>query len=331
MDAVGYLERPRLHRLFVVHGDEDLLRRLVLQAIRQVVLGQEQGDDSLSFSVHSGDTTTLATIMDELQTVPFFGDRRLVIVENADTFVTNCRAALERAIGDVPSTGVLVLDVKLWPSNTRLAKMIDASATIACKAPSVKTLPRWCIQWASTRQQKQLTVPAANLLVELVGAEMGVLDQELAKIATYVGDRKRIDVEDVDKLVGRGRSEQTWIIFDAIGTGKAKEALTILDHLLDQGEDPMRLLGAWSWHLRGLAKAYRLTRLGRPLAIALQDAGVPPFGIKQREQQLKHFGQRRAEQLYDWLLEVDQGLKGGSELPPRTLLERLILRLARKL
>jgi DNA polymerase-3 subunit delta len=45
---------------------------------------------------------------------------------------------------------------------------------------------------------------------------------------------------------------------------------------------------------------------------------------------MKHLGRRRLGKLYDWLMEVDLGLKGGSLLPPRTLLERLVVRLARK-
>ncbi|HYV38302.1 MAG TPA: DNA polymerase III subunit delta [Gemmataceae bacterium] len=328
MDALAYLERPRSHRLLVVHGDEDLLRRMVLQAIRQAVLGDD--DDGLAYGVHAGESATFASVMDELQTIPFLGERRLVVVENADPFVTRYRTTLEKAVGELPPRGVLVLSVKTWAASTRLAKMVDAAATIKCDGPKPYLAPQWCVKWVATRHQKQLTTPAANLLVELVGAELGLLDQELLKLAIYVGENKKIDVDDVDKLVGRGRAENTWKIFDAIAAGQAKEALTILDRLLDQGEEPIRLLGAFSMQLRQAAKAYRLTTLGRPLPVALQEVGVPPFGISQRTQLLKHLGRRRAEQLYDWLLEIDQGVKGRVQLPERTQLERLVLRLAKK-
>jgi DNA polymerase III subunit delta len=327
VEALAFLDRPKFQHLFVVHGDEDFLRRRVLHAIRHVVFGE--GEDDLSYAVHSGETATFAAVMDELQTVPFFGEHRLVVVEDADPFVTEHRAALEKAVGKIPPTGVLVLDVSSWPSTTRLARLIDAAGTIACKAPAARYLSQWCVKWALSQHQKQLARPAADLLVDLVGAEMGLLDQELLKLAIYVGARKQIDVEDVDKLVGRSREEKTWIIFDAIGAGKANEALTILDQLLDQGEDFFRVLGAFSKHLRQLAQAYRLTLQGRPLGLAAEEVGVLPFNIRKFEQELRHLGRRRLEKLYDWLLEVDQGAKGGSQLPPRTLLERLVLRMAR--
>lgn len=329
MDALDFLDKPRLQPLYVVHGEEDLLRRLVLQTIRRVVLGPE--DDGFSLSVHAGATATFAAVMDELQTVPFFGERRLIVVENGDPFVSQHRATLEKAVADLSQTNVLVLDVKSWTSTTRLAKLVDASATINCKGPAAYRMPQWCVKWAKSRHGKQIAQPAAEMLVDLVGADMALLDQELAKLAIYVGDRPGISVEDVDRLVGRSRQETIWKIFDAIGTGQSAVALAILDRLLDQGEDPFRILGAFSKQLRQLAQAARQALQGKPLVLALEEAKVLPFAIKGCEQQLKHLGRQRATQLFDWLLEVDQGLKGGSALPPRTLLERLVLHMARKI
>jgi DNA polymerase-3 subunit delta len=330
MDSLTFLERVAKAKplpLYVLHGDEDFLKRQVLRALRTLAVGPDADDAAVS--THAGDRATFAAVHDELETVPFFSPRRLVIVENADPFVTRYRANLEKAVGALPDRATLVLDVKTWPANTRLAKLVDPAATLTCKAPATSRLPQWCVQWATARHGKALSAQAASLLVDLVGVEMGLLDQELWKLAIYVGAREGINAGDVDKLVGSSRAESTWKIFDAIAAGRPAEALSLLDRLLDQGEEPLRILGAFSMQLRRLAQAARLNQQGTPLAVALERAGVPPFGIKGCEQQLKHLGRRRADRLYDWLLEVDFGLKGGSPLPPRTLLERLVVRLAR--
>ena len=186
-----------------------------------------------------------------------------MIVEDADAFVTKERTRLEQYVASPSTTGVLVLDVQTWPSNTRLYKLLSDEGNISCKAPPIAKLPEWCVQWCSASHGKQLVVTAARLLVDLVGAEMGLLDQELAKLAAYVGDAKRIDVADVDALVGANRTQSTWTIFDLIGDGKLDEALTLLDRLFAQGEDPFRLLGAFSMQLRRLAQAGRLTAQAR--------------------------------------------------------------------
>src|SRR5262249_35864101 len=154
-----------------------------------------------------------AKIKDELATLPFLSSRRLVVIDNADPFVTNYRSQLEKYVTQPAATGVLVLDVKTWPATTRLAKLL-ADTTISCKAPSAAKLPAWCGDWAKSKHGKPLSVPAAQLLVDLVGSDMGQLDQELGKLAAYVGQAPKIDVEDVDRLVGRSQTANAFKIFD---------------------------------------------------------------------------------------------------------------------
>src|SRR5262249_27654591 len=206
--------------------------------------------------------------------------------------------------------------------------LLDGPSAIACKALTGARLAEWCRQWASGQHKKQLLVAAAQLLVDLVGADMGLLAQEIAKLAVYAGDAARIGPEDVDKVVGNNGAENTFKIFDSIGKGDPAGALTLLDRLLGQGEEPIRLLGAFGWQLRRLAQAARLNALGTPLASAVEQVGFPPFKSRECEQLMRHLGRRRLERLYDWLLEADLGMKGASQLPPRTILERLVLRLA---
>jgi len=331
MDSLTFLQRApkgEPQPTYVLHGDEDFLKRQVLAALRERVLGDA---GAFGLSTHEGDKADFAAIRSELETLPFLSPRRLVVIDKADPLVTRYRAALEKYVANPASTGVMVLDVASWPANTKLAKALDRDATITCKSLTAERLLEWCIQRAESAHGKQLVAAAAKLLVDLVGAEMGQLDQELAKLAVYVGDAKRIGAEDVDKLVGHSRAESVWIIFDAISNGRVGEALAILDRLMEQGEEPLRLLGAFGSQLRPLAKAYRLNQSGIPLSTALEEAGVPPFRLRSAEQQLRHLGRRRAERLFDWLLETDLGMKGSSQLPERTQLERLVVQLARPL
>ncbi len=328
MDAISFLGRtgrmePR--PVYVLHGDEDFLKRQVLLSLRIGLLGGE-GDD-FGWSVHGGDSAALAAIRNELETVPFFGPRRVVVVEAADSFVTRHRAHLEKYVSGPSAAGVLVLEVKSWPATTRLAKLVDNASTIVCKAPAAYRLPEWCVRWAESHHGKTLTSDAARLLVDLVGPEMGQLDQELGKLATYVGPAKKIAATDVDQLVGRSREENVFKILDAIANGESGKALTSLDRLFESGEDALRILGALSLQLRRVAQLTRLNEQGCPAAMALDQVGVPIFARQETESQLRSFGQH-PNLLYSWLLDTDLGAKGGSQLPPRILLERLVARLA---
>lgn len=330
MEALPFLQnaKAKLGPLYVVHGDEPFLKRHVIRMIRQRALGDNA--DEQSVSTYVGEKATFAEVFDDLDTVPFFDPKRVVLVENADKFISEYRSELETKLTHLPTTGVLILDVKTWASNTRLAKMIDNAATVVCKAPSSQYIARWCSDWCAAQYQKQLPVPAANLLVDHVGAEMGLLDQEMLKLSIYVGVRAKIEAEDVDKLVGNNRAADVFKTFDAIASGNIKGAMAILERLFDQGEEPMRMMGAFAFQLRRLAIATRLTTHGQSVGAALAQAGVQPYFVAGAEKMMRHLGRRRLDRLYDWLLQMNMDLRGGNPLPSRTLFERFLLKLACK-
>jgi DNA polymerase-3 subunit delta len=138
----------------------------------------------------------------------------------------------------------------------------------------------------------------------------------------------------ITRLVGSWRAKTTWEMIDAAMDGHVVEAMRQVDRLLAAGEVPISLLGQISASLRRLASATRLIlqaeAAGRriPIGKALELAGVKPFVIQKAERQLRRLGRDRGSRLYDWLLEADLDLKGDSAMPPRLILERLIVRLA---
>ena len=69
--------------------------------------------------------------------------------------------------------------------------------------------------------------------MDLIGPEMGQLDQELRKLAVYVAKSAKIEVNDVDELVGRGRTANAFKIFDALAEGKVAEGLAIAPEDID--------------------------------------------------------------------------------------------------
>ncbi|HEY3789505.1 MAG TPA: DNA polymerase III subunit delta [Urbifossiella sp.] len=340
MDAMQFLDKAakaKRQPIYALVGDEDFLKRRVRDAIISNILGD--ADPAFAVSVYSGEKLDFSTIRNDLDTPSFLAPCRIVLVEdadkkplgNTDAFISAHRPALEKYAGQPSSVGVLVLDVKSFPETTKLAKALPDAAKIACKAPYENKLPAWCVGWAKSAHGKKLNADAAELLVQLVGSAMGLLDQELEKLAVAVGGKAAIEAEDVDRLVGRSSSADVFRILDAIGEGRPKAALGILEALFDEGEDPMAVIGPMTAQLRKLAAVGREVANREPLGQAMDIAGIPKWE-KARiscEKQVKWLGLRRLNQLTDWLVEINLGLKGGNALPERVQVERLIVKLAR--
>jgi DNA polymerase-3 subunit delta len=339
LDALDYLAHPDKHPpapVCVLFGDEPLLKRQVLGAIKELVLS---GDDAeFSTSTFDGRETQLRDVTDALATRALFGGgRHLVVVEEADEFVSANRPALEQYVQQPKSASVLVLDAKTWPATTRLYKALaESGLQVECKFPPPARLLKWLTAWAKKEHGAALEPAAAELLAETVESDLGLFDQELAKLAALAGPGGTITVRLVEEAVGGWRAKTAWEMLDAALDGNPREALAQLDRLLLAGDVPIALLAQISASLRRLAAAARVivdaegARRTVSLRRALEEAGVKPFLLGKVEPQLRKLGRARASQLYRWLLEADLALKGSSSSPARSrlVLEELIVRIS---
>lgn len=332
MHATDYLKKPAAHApngVAVIYGDQDSLKRSVIENIRSGVLGGD-GDDDLSVVRLAGKDAEWTSVADELRTISMFGDHRVVQIDTADEFVSANRPAIEKYIESPSSAATLILDVAKWPKTTRLAKRLDKSEVglvIECAALTGAKLNNYLKRIAKERFDKTLEPDALALMVQLVGDSLGLLEQELDKLASFAGDAKTITMDDVRAIVGGWRIETTWKMLDAVRDGDSDAMFNHLADLLQSGEASQKLLGGISFSYRKLAKAVELSRLGQPLPVALKDAGVYYRDADSYQAYLRRVTRKRAELFLLALQETDSGLKGGSQLDEQTQLENLLVRL----
>jgi DNA polymerase-3 subunit delta len=328
MRAFEWLRDPGaqvLKPLYAVHGEDLYLRRQSLDAIKALALGDQP--DDIAVTRFEGKIATLADVLDELRTLPFFSKRRVVIVEDADPFVTRYRKELESHAASPAGSGVLVMVLRSWPSNTKLYKLVEASGlAIDCASPAEKDLLPWLTKLAASRFKAHLEPDAGRLLVELVGAEVGILASEVEKLSVYAGESGKIRREDVAKLVEAGRIETVWKVIDAATLGEAAAAVSHLDDLLASGEHPIRVLAGFTSSLLKVHHAGRLRAARVSLEEACKIAGV--FMVDKTRRQHAHLGPARVDRLPAMLANADLDLKGGSQLDPRVVLEALLVELA---
>lgn len=341
LHALDYLDKPDgfpPRAVCVVYGDDAYLKRAVLKSLRQQALGEEEGEFSLS--VIAGKEAKLVEILDELATVSMFGPAdRLVIVEEADEFVSKHRPNLEDYADKPAHHGVLVLEVKTFPATTKLAKKLAKTGlVIESKSPPLARLKKWLTKQAKQEHGVTLDKDGLEMLLELVEPEVGLLDQQVARLALMTSDDRTITAELVQQQVGSWRTKTTWDMIDSIAEGNAQSALLQLDRLMMAGDVPIALFGQIASTLRKFATATRLVERAdltgrRPnLRNVLGEAGFKPFVLNKAEAQLRQIGRVRGKQLHRWLLNLDLALKGESSSPARArlALEELIVQLSKQ-
>jgi len=339
LSALDYLAQPEKYPpacVCAVAGDDAYLQSAVVSALRSQTLSADEAEFALT--TLAGRDAQFRELLDALATVSLFGDgRRMVIVTEADPFVSEYRQQLEDYVAKPYQNGVLVLEVKTWPANTRLAKAVAAAGlTIECKPPNERQTKTWLTHRAKTEYGVRLDALAADALLALLPPELGILDQELSKLALLIDKGQAISDQLVRDNVGGWRTRTTWEMIDAAADGRAAVALAQLDRLMSAGEKPHGLLPQMSSSLRRFATAaWRIEAAEKDrsritLRDALVQAGVPPFKLTDAERQLRHIGRARAKELAGWLLAADLAIKShnSSDDRARMELERIIVRLA---
>jgi DNA polymerase-3 subunit delta len=250
--------------IVVLYGDDDYRKVELLHAVLDDLLPPAT-DRALALSEFDGTRSeeqggpALAHVMDDLRTLPFLVERRVVIVRDAERFVTSHRETLEKYARAPSRSATLILSLRSFPSNTRLYKAVAAAGgrLLECKRPSARALTERAAVLAGQRG-KRLDAPLAARIVDLVGAEPGVVAGEVEKLCLYVGERTVISDSDVSALVSQTREERIFAACDAAALGRGPQALELWRQVLDLDRDAAyRAVGGVAYVLRRWLAARR--------------------------------------------------------------------------
>lgn len=257
-----------------------------------------------------GETAELADVLDELRSFSMFCSGKMVVIREADAFITRYREAMEHYLAKPAMGSVLVLRVNSLPSNQRIYKAIAAVGEIhGCNAP--KDVVEWIIGRAKETHKLALPREAAKVLFDLIGDDLGRLDNELAKLALQAGGK--VDAAAIQQTVSFQREQEMWNMTDALGAGNVTEAMRRWRHLVQM--DPSTEYRAVTWLVIWLEKVRK--------SLAMRRQGKNDFAIAKElriwpaEQQRAFFqtagaiGEAGASRLINLLAEVDHRSKSG--------------------
>jgi DNA polymerase-3 subunit delta len=273
---------------------------------------------------------SISQVLDELRTLPFLSDKRVVVVRGAEKFISNNRPLLEKYFDTPSHTGVLILAVTNWDGRTKLAKKLTSvGELINADKPKSGQLTVRLIRYAGEVHNIRLSNTAADLLVNLSGDDLPTLYSELDKLALYVHPEKNVTPDHVESLIGHNRLFNCFNAIDAIITGNLAEAIDRLRRMFEADRSTeYTFVGAFAFHFRRMFNAK-----------VLLEKGVNTFEIAKRlriwHNREDFFAQLRKvsiEQLgrnLQLLGETDYAIKTG-RTQPKVAAEQLVFKLATK-
>lgn len=304
--------------IVVIYGDDNHAKLETLTRTLDAVLPPEV-DRALCLTTYDGKENaeqggpTLAGVIDDLRTLPFLADRRIVVIRNADPFVNAAREPLERYAAAPAATGMLILECRTFLKTTRLAKAITACGGIMHEHKQRKDweLAKFAAEVAA-RLGKQFAPGAAEQLAQLVGNESGILAGEVEKLCIYTGDATTVTAQHVSDLVGQTREEKIFAAADAAALGRLGKALALWQQTLATDRAATyRAVGGLAASLRRYLAAHELRAAGADTSAVV---GKLMMWGRPREADLLLHNQtpRRLRQALAALADLDAQVKDGA-------------------
>ena len=252
----------RYEMIYVIAGKEESLLNLECEKLLNGLLEPQQRATGL-FSAEPA-AVSASEVLDELRTLPFLTERRVVLVKGADKFVSENRQLLEKYFDNPCPTGVLVLTVTNWDARTRLTKKLSAVGKLpSIIQPKSWQLPGRLIQYAVDAHDKNLTREAAELLIELTGDEQARLYSEIDKLAVFACSEKAITARHAELLVGHNRLFNAFAVIDTIISGNTAQAVERLRKMFAEDRTAQfSVVGAFAFHFRRMFDARVLLEKG---------------------------------------------------------------------
>ncbi len=327
---------PSAPVVYLLHGDDEF-------AISQQLVDFEQkmGDPGLAelnTSRLDGRTFQLDQLLSIISAMPFLAKRRLVILSNPTEKIKDrpYQEKFLQSLNKTPETTALILvefhqlinekDKKKPHWLVQWAKEHDGFAhTMLKMPPSGPEMVRW-IQTQAKTAGGTVSPQAAQHLVQLVGEEPRLINQEIQKLLAYVNYRRPVEVDDVQAVTADTAEGDIFILVDALGNRDQKRSMAMLQRLLEE-QDPISIFAMVTRQFRLLLQVRELLDAGRSTHEMVQVLRpTPQFVIEKLIVQARRFQLSALESIYHHLLDMDEATKTGKmegELMLQTLVTEL--------
>lgn len=292
-------------RVYLLYGDEGYLRKQFKDKLLADVVPE---GDTMNFNCFRGDDVDVPSIIDLAETLPFFADRRVILIEDSGL----CKSGGEQLAEYLPDCPESTMIIMVESSVDKRSKLFKAISTVGRASEFVvqqeETLRKW-IKDKVIREGKTIDSAAITLMLERTGTDMMAISSELEKLFSYTLDKKNIDTSDVAAITTVSSSSKVFDMIAAMAEKKQAKALEMYYDLLSHKETPYGILSLIGRQFNMMLQVKELQAMGMGRGRIAQKMGIAPFIEQKYERQAAGFSMSRIRKALEACVEADENVK----------------------
>lgn len=277
--------------VYLLYGEEDYLKKQYKGKLTRAMLPEE---DTVNYAYYEGKGIPVAEVIDLAETMPFFADRRLIVIENSGLF-KGSSPELAEYIKTMPETAAFLFIESEVDKRGKLYKAVkDKGRIVELGRQDERTLTLWILGMIK-QEGKRVQESTVRYILSRAGTDMENLEKEMEKLFCYTLDKEEISAEDVDAVCTTQITNRIFDMVEAVARQEKKKALDYYYDLLALKEPPMRILYLLCRQFKLLFEVQELMRKGMGKKQIAEELGIHPFAVGKYMEQCKNF--RRADLL----------------------------------
>lgn len=314
------IKKGEFKSVYLLYGEEEYLKKQYRDRLKNAIAG----DDTMNYSYYDSDNASVKDIIDVCETLPFFAQKRLVIMENTG-FLKSSNDELADYIKHIPDYLVIVMVEKDVDKRNKVYKAVDSVGYVCeMKPQTTATLEKW-IAGLLAKDNLKISREACDLILDKTGAGMDYIKQEIEKLVSYCQGRDVVTVEDVEKVCTTQTTSHIFDMISAIANKKQQQALDLYYDLLELKEPPMRILYLIVRQFNGILQVKDLMSRrisGKEIASKI---GAAPFVASKYQAQAKYFEMNTLLDALNECAKTEEAVKQG-RLNDRLGVELIIIK-----
>ena len=314
------IKKGEFKSVYLLYGEEEYLKKQYRDRLKNAIAG----DDTMNYSYYDSDNASVKDIIDVCETLPFFAQKRLVIMENTG-FLKSSNDELADYIKHIPDYLVIVMVEKDVDKRNKVYKAVDSVGYVCeMKPQTTATLEKW-IAGLLAKDNLKISREACDLILDKTGAGMDYIRQEIEKLVCYCQGRNVVTAEDVEKVCATQTTSHIFDMISAIANKKQQQALDLYYDLLELKEPPMRILYLIVRQFNGILQVKDLMSRdisGKEIASKI---GAAPFVVGKYQAQAKYFEMNTLLDALNECAKTEEAVKQG-RLNDRLGVELIIIK-----
>lgn len=323
--------------MYLLYGTEGYLKKQYRDKLKKALTsaGDESAmgavfsmDSNMNFNAFEGKDINPKEIIDLAETLPFFAERRVILIENSGFFKNACEELAEYLPQVAPSTYLIFVEEEV-DKRSKMYKTMKKDGRIAEFATqSEELITRWILARLK-KEGKNITGSVMQLFLSKTGTDMGNIDRELEKLICYTLDKNVIEAKDVEAIATEQTTNKIFEMVNAIAEHNQRRALDLYYDLLTLKEPSMRIMYLITRQFQILLNVRDMAGKGFDNQTIAQKAGIPPFAVKRNLTQAKGFTIAQLKRaLYDGV-DLEEAVKTG-RMNDQMAVELFIMRYSKK-